>query len=160
MINMMRKHTIPKPKERSSRNLNWDEVISSACCITLLKFVGAMVTRAVGLWDVVLTSSFKSRLTAPHWLVALLIATVRGCVTQSEGIMVMPTLMGLVLSDFPGHTILDVMAEDDIIILAPVQPEQVGTKSVRYVLSTVRGHSSYLVDLITRAAPQARLLSF
>ena len=61
--------------------------------------------------------------------------------------MVMPMLMGLVLSDFPGHTILDVIAEDDIIILAPVQSEQLGTKSVRYVLSIVRGHSSYLVDL-------------
>ena len=160
MIDMMIEHTIPNPINASSRGLNWDAVMSRACCMTVLMFVGAMVTTAVGLWDVAMTSSFKSRSTAPHRLVAPLIETVRGCVTQSEGIVVMPILMGLILSDLPGHTILDVMAEEDIIILAPVQPEQVGTKSVRYVLSIVRGHSSYLVDLTTKAAPQARLLSF
>ena len=51
--------------------------------------------------------------------------------TQSDGIVVMPMLMGLILSVFPGQTILEVMAAEDSIILAPVQPEQVGTRSVK-----------------------------
>ena len=107
-----------------------------------------------------LTSSSRLRLTAPHRLVAPLSAAVRGWVTQFEGIVVMPMTTVLILSVFPGHTILDDMTDEDIIILAPVHSEHVGTKSVKYVLSIVRGHSSYLVDLRTRAVPQAKLLSF
>ena len=56
---------------------------------------------------------------------------VRGWVTQSDGIVVIPMLMGLILSVFPGQTILEVMAAEDSIIRAPVQPEQVGTRSVK-----------------------------
>ena len=78
-----------------------------------------------------LTSSSRLRLTAPHLLVAPLSAAVRGWVTQLEGIMVMPMTTVLILSVFPGHTILDDMTDEDIIILAPVQSEHVGTKSVK-----------------------------
>ena len=105
--------------------------MSSACCMTVLKCVGATVTGTVSSLEVVLTSSFKSRLTAPHWLMRPSVNVVRGCVTQSEGIVVMPILMDLILSFFPGQTILEVMAAEDSIILAPVQPEHVGTKSVK-----------------------------
>ena len=78
MIDMMMEHTIPKHRNKSSRNLNWDAVMSRACCMTVLRFVGVIVTRAVVFWDVLLTSSSRLRLTAPHWLVAPLSAAVRG----------------------------------------------------------------------------------
>ena len=128
---MIIEHTIPNPINRSSRRLNWDAVMSRACCMTVLMFVGGIVTRAVDFWDVVPTSSSRLRLTAPHRLVAPLSAAVRGWVTQLEGIMVMPMLTVLILSDFPGHTILEDITEEDNIILAPVQSEHVGTKSVK-----------------------------
>ena len=47
MIDMMMEHTTPNPINASSRGLNWDAVMSRACCMTVLMFVGGIVTRAV-----------------------------------------------------------------------------------------------------------------